>query len=93
MRKRNEALDNRMMGAGWIRADVAAARFCCSPTAVRAWAGEGKVRQRRVPNNERGVLYVAWGDCVRHFGVDNAVTVGAIPPEGADKFRKEDERT
>lgn len=78
-------IDQKFRAAGFVRRDEAATRLGVSANAVSKWVEGGDVRSAR-PSN---VLYVAWVDCVRKFGVDNAVIVGAIKREDAGKYREE----
>jgi len=78
-------LAKAMGSAGFVRRDDAARLLQVTPQTISNWASDpATVRSR----SAMGVTFVHWGDCVRHYGVDNALLIKAITPEAAAKMRK-----
>ena len=87
--KNGAALDAKFREAGYVRRSVAAEKLGVAEQTVSLWVTNLAVRSQLAS----GVRYVFWSDCVKKFGVDAAVIVGAISKEYAAKLKKRTQET
>ena len=82
-----EELVDAMREAGFLRVDEAATRLKLSPQTVRLWAKDKGVASRIVAHSQ----FVRWEDCVRKYGVENALLLNIIDEKSAAKLRTKGE--